>query len=564
MASGHSGPGAGPSDHDSVLLAAGTSFHRRYWLLGLIALLGTVGFGLLWPRPLRQPHPWLYGLVTLAVGYYIAVWFARWLSLRHMRRPPHREAEPGLRVAVVTSFVPEFESTAMLDHTVRRLVGLHYPHDTWVLDEGDDPAARELCRRTGARHFTRRHRAQYQTNGGRFASRSKHGNYNAWLDQIGFERYDIVVHFDPDHVPLPGYLEAVLGHFRLPDVGYVQPPQVYYNQAASLIARGAAEETYAYYSSHLMASYGLGHTIVIGSHSAHRVAALRQVGGFPAHDAEDLYLTMLYRANGWKGVYLPEILAIGTAPVDWAAYLRQQVRWARAVLDLKRNVYPRLAGRLTPKERLLNLFHGSYYLRPLILIAFYIVLIGMVLQNVVPPFLHAVPLLALAGLTGLLAAIDRFRSRFLLDPARERGLYWRALVLQAAKAPHLTTALIDVLLNRRTSYITTPKTRGAERPPLVLAAPHLALAGLLAAALGAGFRLHGALDPVLLIAALAFMGTSLALAWSELRPSPAPFDPELLAERERELRPVPPGGPNAGRAELPRAAGLERPAESTR
>ena len=36
---------------------------------------------------------------------------------------------------------------------------------------------------------------------GRFRARSRHGNYNAWLDAVGFAQYDIIVNIDPDHVP---------------------------------------------------------------------------------------------------------------------------------------------------------------------------------------------------------------------------------------------------------------------------------------------------------------------------------------------------------------------------
>jgi hypothetical protein len=455
-----------------------------------------------------------------------------------MRWPIPVQAESGIRVGVATSFVPGLESVEMLEQCVRGLVALDYPHDTWVLDEGDDPTVRALCRRLGANHFSRRGRPEYQQAEGRYARQSKHGNYNAWLDQEGFHRYDVVVTFDPDHVPETRYLSRVLGHFRDETTGYVQPPQVYYNQNANLIARGAAEETYAYYSSHLMASYGLGHTVVIGSHSAHRVKALKEVGGFPAHDAEDLYLTMLYRANGWHGVYVPEVLAMGTAPVTWAGYLRQQVRWSRAVLDLKRNVYPRLADKLSRSERVLNLFHGMYYFRPLLLVALYTMLLGMIVIGATPSFLEPGPLLALVALISLLVACDRFRQRFFLDPPRERGFHWRAALLQAAKAPHVSAALIDVILNRRVEYVTTPKVHPAVRTGSVLAAPHIAFATLLAGALGLSYYLRDHVPPVLLALAVLVMAVSLGLAWTELVPNPPPFDPSLLAERRFQMTDV--------------------------
>src|SRR5207302_7238529 len=140
------------------------------------------------------------------------------------------------------------------------------------------------------------------------------------------------------------FLSQVLGYFNDPTIGYVQTPQAYYNQHASFIARGAAEEPYGYYSSVQMASYGLGYPIVIGCHNTHRMAALKDVGGFAPHDADDLLITLLYRSRRWNGVYVPRILARGLAPVDWGAYLDQQRRWARSLLDLKIRSYPKVSA----------------------------------------------------------------------------------------------------------------------------------------------------------------------------------------------------------------------------
>lgn len=146
-------------------------------------------------------------------------------------------------------------------------------------------------------------------------------------------------------------LLRTLGYLHDPSIGYVQAAQVYYNQPASFVARGAAEETYAYYSSIQMTTYALGYPIVTGCHNVHRAVALRQVGGFAPHEADDLLITTFYRAAGWRGVYVPETLALGLTPVDWTGYLRQQRRWARSVLDVKFRIYPKVAGRLPRVDR---------------------------------------------------------------------------------------------------------------------------------------------------------------------------------------------------------------------
>lgn len=520
------------------MLPPGAPLTREYWLLTAIALAGMALFLPSWfTLPGRWDDPTLYLLATLIILYYLAVWGARWGALRRMSRPPALAPGPGLRVAVGTTFVPDAEPLVMLETSVRALVAMDYPHDTWVLDEGNDLEVRALCQRLGARHYSRRDDPRYQAASGPFAARAKYGNCNAWLTEVVYPAYDCVVTFDPDHVPEREYLNRLLGYFGDPGVGYVQAPPVYYNQNASFIARGAAEESYAYYSSHQMASYAMGHPIVVGSHSAHRVEALRGVGGFPAHDAEDLYLTMLYRAKGWRGVYVPRILALGTTPVNWAGYLRQQVRWARAVLDLKLRALPALAKQLSPVERVLNLFHGVYYLRPLGIFVLVAMLLAMLVENQVPAFLQPPELLAAGALLVLLQMVDRFRQRFYFDPERERGVHWRSLVLQIAKWPHLVSALLDAATGRTVGYEITRKS-AASRPERVLTPPHLAIAFLVTVAVGIGLLAHGGLATTLWVLAGLTVGASLALVWTETWSYPPPFDPALLPRRRAEMRAV--------------------------
>ena len=112
-----------------------------------------------------------------------------------------------------------------------------------------------------------------------------------------------------------------------------------------------------------MTNYALGYPIVTGCHNTHRVTVLKQVGGFASHAADDLLITVNYRICGWKGVYLPKILAKGLTPVDWSGFLIQQRRWARSVLDIKFWIYPKVARKLPFKERVANFAHGLYYLQ---------------------------------------------------------------------------------------------------------------------------------------------------------------------------------------------------------
>jgi hypothetical protein len=434
----------------------------------------------------------------------------RWASLTLMKRPVPMEPRKGLRVAAVTTCVPDLEPPEILSPTLEALVSLDYPHDTWLLDEGDSEALRDLCRSLGVRHFSRQGMPFYQAASGAFASRSKHGNYNAWLQEIGFENYDILIAFDPDHVPVPEYASSVLGFFEGPQVAYVQAPQVYRNQSASLVARGAAEETYAYYSATEMASYGVGQTVLTGSHNVHRLSALREFGGFPDHAAEDLLQTVYYRMRGWQGVYIPRVLATGLAPEEWSEYLTQQIRWARSVLDIKVRHLPATSGSLS-RESLIELLQGFGYLQDGLLAAGLLLWLLLLLaagtgqktyEHLASP--------SLAVLVAVLFVSDLFRQRFYLQPDVEAGIHWRAGLLRVAKWPFVWKAFWLVILNKPFSYVVTPKGKSSDtRRRLML--PHGIVAAAIAIAWAIGVIVGNVRDASLHVLAATLVAMSLGV-----------------------------------------------------
>jgi cellulose synthase/poly-beta-1,6-N-acetylglucosamine synthase-like glycosyltransferase len=448
-----------------------------------------------------------------------------------MQETPPAPAPPGgLRVAVVTTFVPSGEPRTMLEKTLVALVSLEYPHDTWVLDEGDDAEVKNLCARLGVLHFSRKHLPQFQTPSGTFEAGSKHGNYNAWLHTIGFRRYDIVSMFDPDHVPSAGFLSVALGYFADPKVGYVQFPQAYYNGKSSFIARGAAEESRGFYSIVQRANQALGSPTVIGCHNTHRIAALRQVGGLASHAADDLLITLSYHSRGWQVVYVPRIMAQGLAPVDWCGYLAQQRRWARSLFDIKLRVLPRISAGWPFRQRLFSFVQGLTYLQDGIVgSAAAILLPLMAITGFGQGAVSRLASLDVAAALGVLLVTDLYPHRFFLDAADGRGFHWRAAIVRFAKWPYTLLALCEVMRNRKFPYTLTRKAGAGGG---VLFWPHIAIALLTAAAWFAGAELGRIrfLSVHLLFGAVIL--TCLALVLSGALSFPPPYDSAL---QDRDL-----------------------------
>jgi hypothetical protein len=181
-------------------------------------------------------------------------------------------------------------------------------------------------------------------------------------------------------------------------------------------------------------------------------------------------------------------------------------------------------------ERLISLLHGTYYLRSLTYLLAYVMLAYMLLANVQPAFLGSTAALAVVGLLVVLQLVDIFRQRYYLDPERERGVHWRAMLLQYAKWPHFGGALWDALRGRRVRYVLTRKT-DTESSARVLSRAHFPVAAGLAVAWMVGTEIHGTLPFPLRLAAAAFILTSVALVLTEGRRFPPPYEPDRYARR---------------------------------
>jgi len=482
-----------------------------FLVLSLFRVAALAWFFFSWLYP-----TWWYDDVLIFAGATLLVLVGllgnqvRWLALPFMKLPAPVEPPPGLRVAAVTTCVPGLEPAEMIEATLRAMKALDYPHDIWLLDEGGSPAMRQLCNSLCVHYFSRKDQNRYQSGSGRFAAHTKHGNYNAWLHEIGFARYDCMLAFDPDHSPSPNYASSVLGYFRDDRVAYVQTPQVYRNQGASLVARGAAEETYAFNSITEMAAFSAGAPVLIGCHNAHRLAALQEFGGLPAHAAEDLLQTVYYRHRGWQGVYVPKVLATGLAPQDWSSYLTQQIRWSRSVLDIK--LRHLLIEKAAPSMKsLIEFLQGFGYVQDTVLalgtLALIVLVLGFGRGGAV------VEHLASRSFVLLIAAIfltDLFRQRFYLQPKTEIGLHWRACLLRLAKWPFTLFALWLALRNRPFHYVVTPKVVGSRAGGRLLI-PHGLIAAVLMTAWGVGWQLGVAQTALVQFVAAAIIALSISL-----------------------------------------------------
>ncbi len=432
----------------------------RYWALALLWAGVTASFWAWWLQARASGTPWLYWLQTTMLFYQTTLLpTVYWGFVRKMRRPVEIAPPAGQRVAVITLCVPVHESLQVIREQLDAIAEITYPHDSWILDEGGLPEVRALAEERGIHYFTRHDDALWNQPGPPFQAATKAGNVNAWLDHVSALEieYDVFVQLDIDHRPRPDYLDRTLGYFTDPQVAWVQAPSVCGN-LENWAARGLAEQDLVFQGPLQMGFYGAtGTPFIIGSHTSYRMAAVREIGGFQPTRAEDHLDTVVLAAQGYRGVFVPDPIAVGNGPHDLATYLRQQFAWAYSMIQIFLHHMPRLVRRYTPGQALQFLFCQSWYALWSVSLALLWALPTAALlahrpiaQVKLSEFaLYFVPVL-------LVSSLMWCETRKWFQPGGVK-LSWRGIVLAIARWPVVLWALINVVLRIKRPYMITPK-----------------------------------------------------------------------------------------------------------
>ncbi|MEV6342817.1 glycosyltransferase family 2 protein [Actinoplanes sp. NPDC051851] len=405
------------------------------------------------------------------------------LATLRARDPVPVPPDPGLRVAFLTTIVPGKEPIAMVEHTLRAAQRVLHPgtYHLWLLDEGDDTAVKAMCDRVGAHHFSRRGVPEWNLPAGGFKARTKHGNYNAWMDAHGGE-YDVFVSVDPDHVPLPSFCERLLGYFRDPDVAFVVGPQVYGNYD-NLVTRWAESQQYLFHSLLQRAGNLLGIPMLVGTNNAVRISALRQIGGLQDSITEDMATSLAVHAtrnplsgNRWKSVYTPDVLAVGEGPSSWTDLFSQQHRWSRGTDEVVLSGFISRIRRLGVRRTLHYGLLMAYY--PMTAIAWLLGAITAVAHIVLGAEGVQVPqhVWTMLYVDAALFQVGLYlwNRRHNVSPHEEEGSSGApGMMLSTLCAPVYVSSFLQTLLRRRAGFVVTPKGDSASPDRLLTFASHL-------------------------------------------------------------------------------------------
>ncbi|MFJ8692688.1 glycosyltransferase family 2 protein [Streptomyces roseolilacinus] len=458
---------------------------------------------LVWPshRTRREGGDrWLVALDAVmlgSIGLICLFMLVNVVSIAHAtlvaRDPVPVLPEPGTRVAFLTTHVPGKEPLSMVRTTLEGAVRVRHQGvlDVWLLDEGDDEQARALCAELGVHHFTRKGVPEWNRRSGAHKARTKHGNYNAWIALHG-DAYDFFASVDTDHVPLPNFLERMLGYFRDPDVAFVVGPQVYGNYD-SAVTKAAESQQFLFHALIQRAGNRYRAPMFVGTNNAVRMSAVLQVGGLYDSVTEDMATGFeLHRrknpATGryWRSVYTPDVLAVGEGPASWTDFFTQQIRWSRGTYETLLKQYWKAPLR-TPPGRLLNYtLMLAYY--PMTAVNWFLGVLSCTLYLWFgasgTQVSSSVWLMLYSDAAALQIGLYLWNRRHNVSPHEPEGSGGLAgMAMSALCAPVYLASLTSAVLRTSGRFVVTPKGGEASPDRLPTFRIHLGWAAVLASAL---------------------------------------------------------------------------------
>jgi cellulose synthase/poly-beta-1,6-N-acetylglucosamine synthase-like glycosyltransferase len=274
----------------------------------------------------------------------------------------------------VTVQVPIYNEEFVVERMVDACALLDYPLGklrVQFLDDSTDHTTRLIEQRLsywraqGVSHLT-------------LVRRPERRGYKAGALAYGLERTDTdcIAVFDADSLPSPDFLRRTMPYFNgSPQVGLVQTRWGHLNTNYNWLTRAQALSLDGHFAIEQVArSRGYLPMSMNGTGGIWRTIALRSVGGWSsATITEDLDLSYRALLDGWRFVYLVDVVVHGELPPQVQAYKVQQARWATGFTEcLLRHGGAVIRSRtLPPGKRWMGLMHlCSYAVQPLILLIF--------------------------------------------------------------------------------------------------------------------------------------------------------------------------------------------------
>jgi len=277
-------------------------------------------------------------------------WHRYYLVYLYMKHKGNAPVEPPeLReLPRVTVQLPIFNEMYVADRLIDTVCEIDYPRERLeiqVLDDSTDETT-EIAELAVRRHAARGFDIHYM-------HRVDRTGYKAGALEAGLQKATgaFIAIFDADFIPPADFLKRTLPHFGTDaKIGMVQARWGHINQDYSLLTKIQS----ILLDAHFVLEHGGRNRSGCffnfnGTAGIWRRDAIESAGGWQ-HDTltEDLDLSYRAQLEGWRFVFLPDLVSPAEVPVEMNSFKSQQHRWAKGSIQTCIKLLPRILSSKQP------------------------------------------------------------------------------------------------------------------------------------------------------------------------------------------------------------------------
>ncbi len=278
----------------------------------------------------------LIGLSGYGLHRYVIVY----LFLKNRNRPPQPLGHFA-ELPTVTVQLPLYNEIYVVERLLKAVSELDYPRDRLqiqVLDDSTDETC-DLTRSCVSELLERGFDVELM-------QRRDRVGYKAGALEAGLEtaKGDYVCILDADFVPQPELIRETVHFFTDPKVGMIQTRWGHINRGYSLLTRVQAMFLDGHLLLEQVARSRSGRFFNFnGTAGLWRKSCIINAGGWQ-HDTltEDLDLSYRAQLEGWKFVFLTDVVTPAELPVDMNGFKSQQHRWTKGSIQTCKKLLPRI------------------------------------------------------------------------------------------------------------------------------------------------------------------------------------------------------------------------------
>ena len=269
--------------------------------------------------------------------------------------------------------------------------------------------------------------------------------------------------FDADFIPPADFLKRTIPHFQNLKIAFIQTRWTHINRDFSLLTALQSLSIDSHFMVEQFARFQAGFLFNFnGTAGIWRRTAIQDAGGWTAETlTEDLDLSYRAFLRGWQAIYLRDVAVPAELPVSFAAYRRQQHRWASGSLQCAQKLLPQIWKTQLPlaKKVAASLHLTGYGVHLLLFVLSLLYPIILVLSQRYPS------LIALFGIAILFNATAFAPTLFFIAAQKQLARdWWRRLpailiisVLGVGMMLNTIRAALLVFRNRQLEFDRTPK-----------------------------------------------------------------------------------------------------------